>query len=633
MKLFSFFILVLIEWTSAVIYRLNETEYYRMPPVTHLDPYERCLSRPGGVYCSAELGVVADGPNELYSLMKEYSEHTVTHFNRTQLFYGVCMTSTCRDFYNANETDLKHILEACLNKTLWDEYQLKTRVTELISCDKHGDTKQVYAADIVVAVILMLIVMLNLIGSLYGFYCISRNKQDRNWLLCFSIVHNWEKLVKPPNPDPEVARFRGLSGMRSLTMMLVILGHAFLPSALSAVNEFEFEQLYDNLAYQIFFNGTLIVQTFFVISGFLLMMKILTYSEHHQMSWRMVPKGIISRWLRLTPSYAVLLAFTATWMRFTGAGPFWARIAEIEVNDCRRHWFYNLLYLNNYIDKSHCMTHTWYLACDMQLHVLGLIILGVFTSGRARKIALGCLFTVGMLTPMLHTYFQNLDAVLLVSPTIMTTFFVTDPTFNNVYKRSHTNIVNFALGLIAGWIVHGWKKKQIDEANFKKYRYGMWLVWPAMLGVVDLGALFYQARPPPARPLRALYSSLVKASFGMCAVLVIMGCVLRVEDLYRGILEWRGWTALARLSYCAYLIHVMLIRILGGMRSTLTHVSFLQINMEVYGMIALALLVAVPFWLMVESPLSQLVNILLAGNEKEKPTKTEVNMNEKTEKK
>lgn len=49
----------------------------------------------------------------------------------------------------------------------------------------------------------------------------------------------------------------------------------------------------------------------------------------------------------------------------------------------------------------------------------------------------------------------------------MTTFFVTDPTFNNVYKRSHTNIVNFALGLIAGWIVHGWKKKQIDEANFK----------------------------------------------------------------------------------------------------------------------------------------------------------------------
>lgn len=64
---------------------------------------------------------------------------------------------------------------------------------------------------------------------------------------------------------------------------------------------------------------------------------------------------------------------------------------------------------------------------------------------------------------------------------------------------------------------------------FQKYRYGMWLVWPAMLGVVDLGALFYQARPPPARPLRALYSSLVKASFGMCAVLVIMGCVLRVE--------------------------------------------------------------------------------------------------------
>ncbi|XP_060805677.1 nose resistant to fluoxetine protein 6 [Amyelois transitella] len=627
MKFICGFVLLLIfERSAGVIYRLNASEYYRMPPVTHLDPYELCMSRPGALYCSAELAVVTDGPSQLYDMMKEYSEHVVTHFNRTRLFYGICVTKTCPELYNANQTDLTNTLEACLNKTLWNEYQLKSKVTKIISCEKYGDTKHVDAADIMVAAIFVIILMLNLIGSLFGFYCNSKNKRANNLLLCFSISHNWEKLVKPANPDPEVARFRALSGLRTLTMMFVILGHAFLPSAVTAVNELEFEQMYDNLGYQIFFNGTLIVQTFFVMSGFFMMTKILSYSEHHQITWKMVPKAIVSRWLRLTPSYAVILAFTCTWMRFGGTGPFWTRVADVEVEDCRRDWYYNLMYINNYKDDSQCMPQTWYIACDMQLHVLGLVLLDVFQSVRVRKIALGCLLAVGLMTPFLHTYFQNLDAVLLVSPSIMATFFVTDPTFNNVYKRGHTNIINFALGLITGWIVYSWRKKNIDDGSMKKYRYGMWLVFPAMLTVLGVGAVFYLDRPPPPALVRAVYATLVKITFGMCIVLMIMGCVLKVENLYRGILEWSGWTSLARLSYCAYLIHIMHIRTLGGQKSTLTRVSFLQINMEAYGLICITLTSAVPFWLMVESPLSQIIHLALAG--KKEKQETDINMND-----
>lgn len=55
---------------------------------------------------------------------------------------------------------------------------------------------------------------------------------------------------------------------------------------------------------------------------------------------------------RLTPAYAFILLLHATWLPKLQDGPLWPRGAEVERNFCRRNWWTNLLYVNNYVNAD-----------------------------------------------------------------------------------------------------------------------------------------------------------------------------------------------------------------------------------------------------------------------------------------
>ncbi|CAH0695621.1 unnamed protein product [Spodoptera exigua] len=101
----------------------------------------------------------------------------------------------------------------------------------------------------------------------------------------------------------------------------------------------------------IILNGPLIIQTFLVISSFLLIFIWLKYSEKNKPSWKMIPIQFLMRWTRLTPSYAIVLALTASKFGRISSQPNW-KIVGNEIADCRRDWWKHLLYINNYFDNS-----------------------------------------------------------------------------------------------------------------------------------------------------------------------------------------------------------------------------------------------------------------------------------------
>ncbi|XP_013136933.1 PREDICTED: nose resistant to fluoxetine protein 6-like [Papilio polytes] len=203
------------------------------------------------------------------------------------------------------------------------------------------------------------------------------------------------------------------------------------------------------------------------MSGCLFAYNLELLAEKQKITWTMIPKGIILRWLRLTPSYAVVLAVTTTWLRFAGSGPLWQSTVGVEVKDCRRDGWLNLIYLNNYIDESQCMPQTWYIAADMQLYVLGLIIFCLVTTAVARRVVLTLLFVVSVIIPACHTYFQNLDAGLIISPELVRDYFVKDPTFNHTYKRGHTNLASYIMGLSLGMLIYHLQKNDFSIDRFK----------------------------------------------------------------------------------------------------------------------------------------------------------------------
>jgi len=60
---------------------------------------------------------------------------------------------------------------------------------------------------------------------------------------------------------------------------------------------------------------------------------------------------------RLTPAYLVVLGFYATLLVRLGSGPSWNKFVEQPAEACRHNWFYNLIYLNNYIDNGHQVSY------------------------------------------------------------------------------------------------------------------------------------------------------------------------------------------------------------------------------------------------------------------------------------
>ncbi|VVC97913.1 unnamed protein product [Leptidea sinapis] len=616
----------------------KETEYDRMPPVYRMDNYSECVGRTMAHYCTVHFTLVSDAPSELLFMIQEYSLKYTTHFNHSDLRYGICIKEKCPRYSGNQSLVSEEHLEACLNETFWSEYKLRTRVQHA-SCHRGHDTyTQVDTSDVFTGLLVLFTLTSNVVGSLYDILTSHEKQQGNNLLMCFSVKENWLQLTSTSDHfGEELKQFRAIYGIRALVIVSIVFGHMNTPFQLFGDNVRGMEEIYHDPLQMIVFSGSLLVQIFFVLAGFLLAYKLQKLFEKTTVSWDFVPKTVFFRWLRLTPPYAILVALMATWLRFTKSGPFWEVDAGLEVADCRRRWWLNLLYVNNYVYKSQCIPQSWYIAADMQLWILGLVVCLVLRGSRYKKWLLGALVAAGVAIPALHTYFQDLEAMLLLHPSGCRSFFSTDPTYNEVYKRGHTNLVSFAIGLATGYLVYDWQERDVLIANYVRYRLLHWLIIPLGAAFMWLGSVFYRDAPRDPLLVRTAFAAVCRPIMGFLTAAFILGMIFRIDrgrrhikedpqadtkkerkfqmqELLRAIMEWKGWILPGRLSYCVYLIHYPLIRLYGSTRVDLIYTSPLSIYLTTAVVTVVSFLVAVPLSLLVELPFIR-VGKLLARKE------------------
>ncbi|KAG7301171.1 hypothetical protein JYU34_014019 [Plutella xylostella] len=625
-------LVLLVPWSSAVIYKLNDSEYLRMPPLYALDDYPACMAR-GGVYCLADVDLYTDQPSELMTLILEFSADTLKHFNHTQAHRGVCLQKSCKKYLNESRdlqegtADLNATLEACLNESFWDQYELQAKLANVNYCLQAGEKLKIDISDAVMAVVYLIFILFNVIGSFYDVLkCKKGDKCGNPYLLSFSLRRNWARLTAPATrgQDERLDRLKLFNGLRTMTMICVFFSHTSLVLAFSYVDNPQYiETAYDDPVKQILFNGSLVTHTFFVMSSFLLAYNLQMYRETHTVSWVQWPKGMLMRWLRLTPVYAFMLASVSTWNRHIGSGPLWPLVVGSEAAACRRYWWAHLLYVNNYVyDDALCAPSTWYLAADTQLFCIGLLVCVLARTPRAQRIALGLLFLVSLVIPMAHTIVQDLDPVVMQAPEKYRNLYASDATFRLLYVRGHTNLSTYTLGLAGGFLAYHWQRAGVDLAQYRKLRYPFWLVFPAGVAIILSGGLFYGDGQQTPAVYRVLYATLYKPVFQFIVVFFIIGCIFKLESTYRGIVEWRGFTWMGRASYCAFLLHTVFQRGLYGSQLAPTHMSDYAIVTVLSATIFLSFFAAVPLYLFVEAPIAQLTKAAMAP----KPRHFENNM-------
>jgi hypothetical protein len=177
--------------------------------------------------------------------------------------------------------------------------------------------------------------------------------------------------------------------------------------------------------------------------------------------------NLVDRYIRFLPAMLCLTALEFVWP-LTGSGPFFKRIAQFNLQKCSRNWWLNTLFLNNYfIDGIDiCGGHTFYSSVDMQLFIIGMIAMHLFSRSQKAGIAFSItMMLVGSMkmalnaityetTGTLYTPYpsaQKIEQYFSVVTTAMTTYL---PAYFMGILIANRHISNPHPKVKTGWLEH-----------------------------------------------------------------------------------------------------------------------------------------------------------------------------------
>eukprot|EP01064_Diplonema_japonicum_P027781 TRINITY_DN4099_c0_g1_i1.p1 TRINITY_DN4099_c0_g1~~TRINITY_DN4099_c0_g1_i1.p1 ORF type:complete len:685 (+),score=148.88 TRINITY_DN4099_c0_g1_i1:46-2100(+) len=176
-----------------------------------------------------------------------------------------------------------------------------------------------------------------------------------------------------------------LNMMRVVSSVWIVYLHtAILPEENAVENGQDLFEYFKS--FRAYFNvpGLYAVDTFFFLSAFLVaLVGVRSWPREADapVQAKRVGMSYVDRYIRIVPAYGVVILATYNLFMYVSSGPF-IRLGKnggTMARDCGADWWRNLLFINNFDDFStgSCLGHCWYLACDFQLMMLGvLIVLG-----------------------------------------------------------------------------------------------------------------------------------------------------------------------------------------------------------------------------------------------------------------
>ncbi|XP_071452957.1 nose resistant to fluoxetine protein 6-like [Hetaerina americana] len=272
---------------------------------------------------------------------------------RDEFFWSMCIPSSC------TAQDLQTSMDAAMD-TIRAAYGVRVDITVQESmCSTAKESTEYSIGDHVVGLVIAIAVTITIISTGYDMIVYQQRIQNggktargmESIVLVFSAYSNLEKLGKPDRTKD----MRILHGLRLFSMVFIILGHRCLFSYGGPFYNPEFlEERYRKIQDMFLLNGTLIVDTFFVLSGFLTCYSIfLELGKRKRLNIGLL---YLYRWMRLTPVYMMVVAFYATLLDNLDNGPMWKSKMGLERERCEQNWWTNFLYINNYVNADQLAT-------------------------------------------------------------------------------------------------------------------------------------------------------------------------------------------------------------------------------------------------------------------------------------
>ncbi|XP_063359845.1 O-acyltransferase like protein-like [Cydia amplana] len=415
-----------------------------------------------------------------------------------------------------------------------------------------------------------------------------------------------------------------VDGIRSLAMMWVILGHSYSTHLHTPFfNRTEFFKWMTSFSAIWIMAAPITVDTFFMLSGLLIV-----YTTVGKMSSMGLIRNIhlyyLHRLLRMFPVLAAGVLLQATLFNHMSDGPRWNDVIAHKVHKCRKYWWATLIHGQNLIIPDHmCIGPTWYLAVDIQMHIISpLVLFWVLGKRRAAWTALSLAMLIVLAASTTYNYLNEFQPAPLiparaaVDPEAATNYLL------YYYVNTLTRCSPFFVGMLYGYLLAVFKGKKVYLPKLF-----VALGWACAFAVS--AGIIYSAYPILQMDwyspfLDGVINSFSRPGWAACLGWMIFACTHGYGGPINWFLSWHMWKLPARISFAMYIFHYPIMHVVNATSVSPTHFTPVRYFFRFLGDFSSALISGFIVTVLIDSPFSTLIKLAMGGGAKKpRPEKIE----------
>ena len=318
------------------------------------------------------------------------------------------------------------------------------------------------------------------------------------------------------------------------------------------------EDVPKRFSFQIVDNYHIAVDSFFVLSGLLLSYLSIKELERRQGKFPFI-SFYAHRLFRLSPGYYFIVFLYFKMLPRVGSGPVWL-LANFD--DCDKYWWTNILYINNFypvIYANSCYLLTWYMSVLMQFFIISPIFLLLLY--HFWKIGLTIIGSTALASIAISGTFAGIEKY---NANTLLAKFASGSSFNTIYEKPYCRINAYLIGIVLGFVLYkDWRVKWNLWMRLCFYSV-LWVVAVSCCLVIVFGQYQTWNGHPFSKAENVLYFMFDHTVFSIGIALMIYTCHNGFGGVINKFLSWRFWIPLSRLTFMAYLCHVIVLMLMYG---------------------------------------------------------------------
>ncbi|CAG9806696.1 unnamed protein product [Chironomus riparius] len=252
----------------------------------------------------------------------------------------------------------------------------------------------------------------------------------------------------------------------------------------------------------------------------------------------------------------------ATWLHRFDDGPYWDKFTVYERQSCRKNMWTNLLLINNYVGGDmKCMIHTWYLATDFQLGIIGTaLLLMCMKYPKKRNFILFGSIIVSFIIAVIHFYVHQLEPILMLPPENLRNQLMGNPEYDRYFydfhAPTHLNTGNYLIGLVIGYFYYQYKQSNGRTDNRSAFLNVLWHCSYLLTFILCFIGFYFYEYDIKLGIWSALLGALLKHIYGPIIGILFVGIFNRYGWLIPKMFNYGMYRILARLSFSVYMVHL-----------------------------------------------------------------------------